>query len=285
MKNFNLLNRLWKDSHEKRTPQRFGRYAAMLMMLLTLGVGQVWAAWRVVGDNMPDGWSTTASTNLMSTSGSTETVYIPLAAGNTYYFKIYSNGWDGGKTRKANDSGNTVSLDTDYQTWDNNNDGGGKMEFTPSKTGIYKFVLNTSTNKVRISYQAPNAAAPSAVVSGTNVMFYIQSYSGIELALTTNSKSTMINATSVGDSYAYMNITKSNCSTYFYITNNRGGWEGDSNTGIKSATGGELFVKGGAGNTSAATASTSASVTGDVLSISTTTSATSGVLSGSLYIQ
>ena len=42
MKNFNLIKRLWADSHEKQSPQRFGRYAAMLIMLLTLGVGQMW---------------------------------------------------------------------------------------------------------------------------------------------------------------------------------------------------------------------------------------------------
>lgn len=30
------------DSHEKQSPQRFGRYAAMLIMLLSLGVGQMW---------------------------------------------------------------------------------------------------------------------------------------------------------------------------------------------------------------------------------------------------
>ncbi len=44
MKNYNLIERLWKtDSHEKQTPQRFARYAVMLLMLLTLGVGQMWA--------------------------------------------------------------------------------------------------------------------------------------------------------------------------------------------------------------------------------------------------
>ena len=42
MKNSNLLNRLLSYSHEKQTPQRFARYAAMLIMLLTLGVGQMW---------------------------------------------------------------------------------------------------------------------------------------------------------------------------------------------------------------------------------------------------
>ena len=39
----NLINRLLSYSHEKQTPQRFGRYAVMLLMLLTLGVGQMWA--------------------------------------------------------------------------------------------------------------------------------------------------------------------------------------------------------------------------------------------------
>ena len=43
MKKLNLIKRLWTDSHEKQSPQRFGRYAVMLIMLLTLGVGQMWA--------------------------------------------------------------------------------------------------------------------------------------------------------------------------------------------------------------------------------------------------
>ena len=43
MKNLNLIERLLSYSHEKQSPQRFARYAAMLIMLLTLGVGQMWA--------------------------------------------------------------------------------------------------------------------------------------------------------------------------------------------------------------------------------------------------
>ena len=42
MKKLNLIKRLWTDSHEKQSPQRFARYAAILIMLLTLGVGQMW---------------------------------------------------------------------------------------------------------------------------------------------------------------------------------------------------------------------------------------------------
>ncbi len=43
MKKINLIERLLSYSHEKQSPQRFARYAAMLIMLLTLGVGQMWA--------------------------------------------------------------------------------------------------------------------------------------------------------------------------------------------------------------------------------------------------
>ena len=39
------------DSNEKQSPQRFVRYAAMLIMLLTLGVGQMWAGWSFSGSN------------------------------------------------------------------------------------------------------------------------------------------------------------------------------------------------------------------------------------------
>ena len=46
MKKINLIERLLSYSHEKQSPQRFARYAAMLIMLLTLGVGQMWAANR-----------------------------------------------------------------------------------------------------------------------------------------------------------------------------------------------------------------------------------------------
>jgi hypothetical protein len=68
MKNFNLIKRLFMDSHEKQSPQRFGRYAAMLIMLLTLGVGQMWSA---DGDNAD-------SQNVQSVTCSTpQYIYTP----------------------------------------------------------------------------------------------------------------------------------------------------------------------------------------------------------------
>lgn len=50
MKNFLNLNQLSMSWNEKQKPQRLRRYAVMLMMLLTLGVGQMWA-WYNFGDN------------------------------------------------------------------------------------------------------------------------------------------------------------------------------------------------------------------------------------------
>lgn len=43
MKNFNLIKRLFMDSHEKQKMGGMRRYAAMLLMVLTFGVGQMWA--------------------------------------------------------------------------------------------------------------------------------------------------------------------------------------------------------------------------------------------------
>ena len=64
MKNSNLLNRLLSYSHEKQSPQRFGRYAVMLLMLLTLGVGQMWAVPGFYQGNIyfdKSGWTTNSS--------------------------------------------------------------------------------------------------------------------------------------------------------------------------------------------------------------------------------
>ena len=44
MKNLKFIKWLCTYNHEKQSPQRFARYAVMLIMLLTLGVGQMWGA-------------------------------------------------------------------------------------------------------------------------------------------------------------------------------------------------------------------------------------------------
>ena len=84
MKNKNLLNWLWNDSHEKQSPQRFARYAAMLIMLLTIGVGQMWA----------EGWicrSTGASGNQ-----ATKNIGDKLNSSGWDYTFTTNGGWDNG---------------------------------------------------------------------------------------------------------------------------------------------------------------------------------------------
>ena len=57
MKNFLNLNQLSMSWNEKQKPQRFRRYAVMLMMLLTLGVGQMWGATKRVYFYNANNWS------------------------------------------------------------------------------------------------------------------------------------------------------------------------------------------------------------------------------------
>ena len=137
MKNFNLIKRLWTDSHEKQSPQRFARYAAMLIMLLTLGVGQMWGweTYQLRGDH--PGWSATSWT---FSHGTTTTLYMA----NNDYFKLYhpdwgDNSWLGGgadqNTYENGDGGHTF-----YQKGDNSRYVGpsGMVCFHMSQDGDYK---------------------------------------------------------------------------------------------------------------------------------------------------
>ena len=121
MKNLNLIKRLWTDSHEKQSPQRFARYAAMLIMLLTLGVGQMWA---VPGFNQGNiyfdksGW-TTNSTYIYFVVGKQKwednysSVYLlNTTISNTQLVKGWcsNNGWWNGMTHfGVIGSGSTVN--------------------------------------------------------------------------------------------------------------------------------------------------------------------------------
>lgn len=106
MKKINLIGWLFKNSHEKQTPQRFARYVAMLIMLLTLGVGQMWGKDPI--SNISNVWMegtmnswTTKPTNWEWTYDDgnhyTATFYIPYSSTN-YEFKIRcaGSGWTDG---------------------------------------------------------------------------------------------------------------------------------------------------------------------------------------------
>ena len=137
MKNYNLIKRLFMDSHEKQSPQRFGRYAAMLIMLLTLGVGQMWGYNNVylVGD-MTDSWS---SSHDYGTSGS-GTYYIYTAKNNTFKFKV-SSYWRGA----YGDGAYSISTGSSYTVCDCD---GQNFKYS-GNNGIVAFSIDQSSNEWR----------------------------------------------------------------------------------------------------------------------------------------
>ncbi|NCC99109.1 MAG: hypothetical protein EOL95_05305 [Bacteroidia bacterium] len=105
---------------------------------------------------------------------------------------------------------------------------------------------------------------PSNVLTGTNVMFYInQSYGGT-LGITNNSSSSCIaNGTNLGNNNAYINMAKASVPGTMSVSNNCGGWVGTGAFSRSTAyNAGNYFVTGDSkSNTSATTASLSASST------------------------
>jgi len=124
MKNKINLNRLSMSWNEKQTPQKFGRYAVMLLMLLTLGVGQMWAAqtYKIIGANGNlDNWSTWKNMTV-STDGFYE--YFKVASGDVNCKINTAAAWDGNQMGESYisynfnctnlGSGNSWSASPDY---------------------------------------------------------------------------------------------------------------------------------------------------------------------------
>lgn len=275
--------------------KNFKLKSILLLLAFVLSIGQVAATdlylrgiYSKDGSSGDPAWNSDNS-NKMTGSSSPWSIIVHLTGSTTYSFKISDSSWSYPNTYEANNTNATVTLGTAYSTW--HNGGKGNLQFTPSVSGFYKFTLSSESLTITRHNPIPSAAAPSAVVSGTNAMFYIQGYPDVNYNVLRASSTHSIDANSTGitkgvGAYSYVNTAKSNLSTNDYVSNNPSSWAGVENTGIKTANGGELFVANASTSTTAAkTASTSASVTGEVLSISTTTNATTGVLNGSMYIQ
>lgn len=250
-------------------------FGVILALLLIFGVGEVYAFdlyVRGIGT-----WDANNSTHMVDRGSNTQSLYLSLTGNTTYSFKIADDSWD---TYNYGGSG-SPTLGTAYTL----TSGGGDISFKPTDTGVYLFSVNTSTWKLTITQVKPTTAAAANVVNGTNAMFYIQGYEGLNYLV--NSSGTKASTTTplAYTGYSYVNTAKTNLTTYDRISNNPPGWNGDEATNIQTATGGELITRANA-KTAAKTASTTASVTGDLLSISTTTSSTTGVYGSlSLYIQ
>lgn len=141
------------------------------------------------------------------------------------------------------------------------------------------------------------SAAPSSVINGTDVMFYIKSYNHNDnkrLGLTNGSATTYKTATHLGtdsDNVGYITISKTDCASYYYITNNWGNWVGNEVSDIKTAEGGEYFNGAGGSTVAATTAETTLSDyellinTDTTLTLSTTCSKATSSYGSNLYIQ
>lgn len=224
-------------------------------------------------------WDCWNDNHLVDRGNNIQSTYVSLTANSNYEFKIFTAGDWADNQYKRGSNGNDVTLGTEYQT----NQNGGNLNFKPTVTGIYLFSVNTSTWKLTITRVIPTAAAPAEVVNGTNKMFYIEGYAGLNYLLNSskNKASTSYPLSYMGTSYVN---TAADLTQYYYISNNPNDWEGDANANIKSAKGGELFSH--TSKTAAKTASTTPSISGNTLNISTTTNATTGVYGSlKLYIQ
>jgi len=102
MKILNLIKRLWTDSHEKQSPQRFVRYAAILIMLLTLGVGQMWggsvSGGEIYFDATQSGWGNSlSSVDYIISHDSHSCWYAMTKIPNTNLYYISSGSWGDSK--------------------------------------------------------------------------------------------------------------------------------------------------------------------------------------------
>ena len=175
MKKINLIERLLSYSHEKQTPQRFGRYAAMLIMLLTIGVGQMWAktfyllpfsSWSSDGCKYAmcygkDGGSSNTFVAMTQVTGTSwYSAEIPSSASDKdVYFMRVSGSWkeSDGWTNKYNGFG-WYSYSNGDRYKGTNWDAGEKVNvgFESSLNGI-KYYKNSDANDTEWSFNGQSA--------------------------------------------------------------------------------------------------------------------------------
>ena len=136
---------------------------------------------------------------------------------------------------------------------------------------------------------------PSAVLSGTNVMFYINQSFGGSLGITDNSSSTCkttSSTTTLSSTDAYLNIAAANVPSTLSVTNNCGGWVGTgafaSQTSANAA--GARYVTGASTSKTTASVSASPSLSSipqgtTLIYLQATTSASTSSYGRNMYIQ
>ena len=279
------MNTTFTNCAEKKAKQFFNllqgytkgiRMTAILILLL-MGVSNASAVDLYLRGIVS--WDCWNDNHLVDRGNNIQSTYVSLEANTDYTFKVGDSNWSDNYNYGKNGN-NTLSLGHEYKMAQK----GGDLSFKPTETGVYLFSVNTSSWGLTITRVIPTAAAPAKVVNGTNKMFYIEGHAGLNYLLNSSKgkASTSYPLSYMGTSY--VNTAATNLTQYYYISNNPNGWVGETNNNIKSAKGGELFSH--TSKTAAKTASTTPSISGNTLNISTTTNATTGVYGSlKLYIQ
>ena len=167
MKKINLIEWLSRNSHEKQSPQRFRRYAVMQMMLLTIGVGQMWADCQITNTNNASFYNTVTNSSLSLTNDDNNHYYgnLYVKGGTTYERKwvVGGSGWSNWykQDRDATPSGNyegTVCLNT--------GDGNDKFTTPGTTSKYYKLYIDLWCSydwgsKVKFYYDEVSALSPS----------------------------------------------------------------------------------------------------------------------------
>lgn len=249
---------------------------SLMMIFSTMLIGTITTAnatiqeWKLLGGQTDGSLSWKKSkTEFTSNSDKAEFLYDTNKNNNDIYFTLRANegnkvavcGADGASGIYSLSAGNETKLswDESYSAYDNyvGIPDELKIKFTPTKRYVTFKVYPKGENNYLTVTESDSAsgggatigAAPTEVLNGTNVMFYVKSYDdGTGDLYLTNGQSGASNgkmATKLTNPYAYISMNIDDRSTYYYLSNNISGWGGNSIDDIKTASGGELFINDG----------------------------------------
>lgn len=255
MKKLNLIKRLWTDSHEKQKMGGMRRYAAMLMMLLTLGVGQMRADWSFSGgtmyfDNSQTNWSDNYIYLVIGKSGYSSTYQMSAVPGTTLYkVGLPESGWTdatymavigSGSAFNSGSWGPTTIKDANHRTgtYTDGHSGNSSYIITPSSSSNDCSITKTGfTNEYR--YVHPD------ILNETKVMIYcgeLTDWKASNYQFRNSHNGTMIanvpisGSTTITDAGTYATGYVSIAPTTYY---DQGHWNSDLNCAVRA---GYLYV-------------------------------------------
>ena len=137
------------ESHVRKYAgaSRVWKYAAMVVLMVTLGVGEMWAdiTFYYMAD-MPSSWWTPSNSVTMTQSSTNTNRYyseVSLTSGKTYGFCIH----EGSDVYKNN---STASTNEKFQLYKYGIDNENRSNYVPSTTGTYIFTYDSGTKEIYI---------------------------------------------------------------------------------------------------------------------------------------